>query len=175
MEVLDTVNDEIEQDCEARDEGDEGSESDGSSDSEKENESSSAETSIRSASNPDSPSTQSKPKKLLSHTNDASSDSNSNSSSEGPPTKNPIKKVKNKAKELVESHNASDDGSRGAIGQIEDYKDHRKQLHRKHKGIMQWKATRTADWALGKARNGQSRVSEVFEHQEKSAGIETEV
>lgn len=175
MEVLDTVNDEIEQDCEARDEGDEGSESDGSSDSEKENESSSAETSIRSASNPDSPSTQSKPKKLLSHTNDASSDSDSDSSSEGPPTKNPIKKVKNKAKELVESHNASDDGSRGAIGQIEDYKDHRKQLHRKHKGIMQWKATRTADWALGKARNGQSRVSEIFEHQEKSAGIETEV
>ena len=40
---------------------------------------------------------------------------------------------------------------------------------------MQWKAARTTDWAFTRAKHGGSRVGDVFEHQEKGAGIETEV
>lgn len=58
---------------------------------------------------------------------------------------NPIDKVG----KLMGS-NASDDGSRGLFAQARDYKDHHRQLHRKHRGVMQWKAARTLDWAVGK-------------------------
>jgi hypothetical protein len=170
MEVLDTVNDEMGKD---RESGDEEDESEDSSDSNNENGNNGPE---KSAPNEHSSKHQPpKPKNLISHTNDGSSGPDSSGDEGGSSTKNPIKKAKQKTKELANSHNASDDGSRRGMGQIKDYKDHRKQLHRKHRGIMQWKAARTADWAVGKVKHGKSRASEVFEHQEKGAGVETEV
>ena len=177
MEVLDTVNDEIAKDDEAGDEGSDEEDSEDSSDSDRENDRTAPSTLNGESSNGQPPAPK-KPKKLVTHTNDDSPDSDSSDNDASPQkgsTKNPIKKAKQKAKELVESHNASDDGSRGGIAQIKDYKDHRKSLHRKHKGVMQWKAARTGDWALSKVRHGSSRVSEVFEHQEKAQGVETEV
>ena len=75
----------------------------------------------------------------------------------------------------MKGHNDSDEGSRGAVGQMRDYKDHHRQLHRQHRGVMQWRAARTADWALGKARRGKGKVEGIFEHSEKSNGVETEV
>ncbi|KAG0650100.1 Meiotically up-regulated [Hyphodiscus hymeniophilus] len=163
MEVLDTVNDEIE------DDGDESSESDDSDASEEE------ESNNNHAAN--GVGTQKKPKNLKSHTNDSDTPSESEASPEdaGSSTKNPLKAVKNKSKELLDSHNKSDDGSRGVMGQVKDYKDHRKQLHRKHKGLMQWKGMRSADWALDKVMHGKSKMGEIFEHKEKGQGVETEV
>ncbi|ROW03012.1 hypothetical protein VMCG_05674 [Cytospora schulzeri] len=46
---------------------------------------------------------------------------------------------------LAPGHNDPDDGSRGIRNQLRDYKDHHKQLHRKHRGIMQWRAAREVD------------------------------
>lgn len=80
-----------------------------------------------------------------------------------------------KLKGIVDGHNKSDDGSRGIIGQAKDYKDHHKQLHRKHRGIMQWKGARTADWMGEKMKQGKGKIAGVFEHQERTPGIETEV
>ncbi|KAK3489587.1 uncharacterized protein B0T23DRAFT_363206 [Neurospora hispaniola] len=68
-----------------------------------------------------------------------------------------------------------DDGKRGVVAQVQDYKQHRKQLHRKHRGVMQWKAARTLDWLGGKVKKGKGKVMELGEHGDKDTGIETEV
>jgi hypothetical protein len=149
MEVLDTVNDEIEGDS---DNGVDIDESDSSSDS--------SDQESRTTS-----------KKLKTHTNQDSAGEDSDASG----SRNPIHKLQTNAQDLLEGHNDSDDGSRGPMAQFKDYKDHRKQLHRKNRGIMQWKVARSGDWAMDKVRHGKSKVGEIFEHQEKTTGIETEV
>lgn len=154
MEVLDTVNDEIQSDDDA-----DGVESDSDS-------SDSDQTDNENDSNGKSTS-----KKLATHTNQ--SDSASEDDDKG--TKNPLKQARKLTNDIMKGHNDSNDGSRGAIGQVRDYKDHHRQLHRQHRGIMQWRAARTADWALGKARRGKGKVEGVFEHSEKRNGVETEV
>lgn len=152
MEVLDTVNDEIQSD----DDIDGVDDSDGSDSSQSGNEGHSNDESTS--------------KKLATHTNqpDSSSDDDDRS-------KNPLKKAKKVTTNIMKGHNDSDDGTRGAVGQMRDYKDHHRQLHRQHRGVMQWRAARTADWALGKARRGKGKVEGIFEHSEKSNGVETEV
>lgn len=107
-------------------------------------------------------------KKLKPHTNqDSSSDESDDSSGI-------FSKIKARASDLL-SDNDSNDGERGAKAQLRDYKAHRRQLHRQHRGIMQWKLARTGDWALDKARHGKSKVKGMFEHSDKQAGVETEV
>ena len=152
MEVLDTVNDEIQSD----DDTDGVDDSDGSDSSQSDNEGHSNDESTS--------------KKLATHTNQSDSSSDDDDRS-----KNPLKKAKKVTTNIMKGHNDSDDGSRGAVGQMRDYKDHHRQLHRQHRGVMQWRAARTADWALGKARRGKGKVEGIFEHSEKSNGVETEV
>jgi hypothetical protein len=147
MEVLDTVNDEIQSD----DDTDRVDDSDGSDSSQSGNDESTS-------------------KKLATHTNQSDSSSDDDDRS-----KNPLKKAKKVTTNIMKGHNDSDDGSRGAVGQMRDYKDHHRQLHRQHRGVMQWRAARTADWALGQARRGKGKVEGIFEHSEKSNGVETEV
>ncbi|KAH8773294.1 hypothetical protein BGZ57DRAFT_894525 [Hyaloscypha finlandica] len=152
MEVLDTVNDEIQSD----DDIDGVDDSGGSDSSQSDNEGHSNDESTS--------------KKLATHTNQSDSSSDDDDRS-----KNPLKKAKKVTTNIMKGHNDSDDGSRGAVGQMRDYKDHHRQLHRQHRGVMQWRAARTADWALGKARRGKGKVDGIFEHSEKSNGVETEV
>jgi hypothetical protein len=40
------------------------------------------------------------------------------------------------------SESGEDDGQRGALDSVKDYKKHRKQLHRRNRGLMQWKVCR---------------------------------
>jgi len=150
MEVLDTANDEKE-----RGENDEGTYDD-------ENSEYSTNTSDA---EPSSPETK-KPGKLIGHTNDSTS-----SSGEDVDTKNPLKKAKN----LLNGRQDSNDGSRGPLAQVKDYKDHHKQLHRTHRGIMQWKAARTAEWAVDKAKGTKGKIEGSFEHGDKGQGVEREV
>lgn len=69
----------------------------------------------------------------------------------------------------------SDDGKRGVLDSIKDYKQNRKTLHRKNRGLMQWKAPRTAGWMKTKLEHGQRNVTSLFKHHERETGIETEV
>jgi hypothetical protein len=69
----------------------------------------------------------------------------------------------------------STDGKRGPIDQIEEYKMHSKQLHRKNRGLMQWKGPRTVKWAKDKVVHAEQRVTGLFGHHEREGGIETEV
>ena len=72
--------------------------------------------------------------------------------------------------------NLGEDGKRGPLDQVREYKQHSKQLHRRNRGVMQWKAPRTAAWMKHVAQRGQTKVANVFKHGERNGqGIETEV
>lgn len=134
-------------------------------------------------------------KKLQMHTNDDSTPSSSDdedrgaagSSSSSNLSISDFKKVKNVFRNPIEGlteaattvlapgHNDSEDGSRGLQGQMRDYKDHHKQLHRKHRGVMQWRAAREANHLGGKLTRLRGNISGIFHHDEKDNGIETEV
>ena len=118
------------------------------------------------------------------------SDTSSSSSSESEPdsddpdsnhVENGVKKatstVKRKAMDVLGGHNDPEDGKRGPSAQLQDYKQHHKSLHRRHRGLMQWKGVRTVDWMMGRASRGKEGVKGVFRHGngKGEAGIETEV
>ncbi|KAI0598810.1 hypothetical protein F4775DRAFT_553079 [Biscogniauxia sp. FL1348] len=141
-------------------------------------------------------------KKLRVHTNDDSSASSSDDedNNDGGPSASSrpssssnqllqdFKKVKNMfrnpvdgattgaASALAPGHNDPDDGERGLRAQLRDYKDHHKQLHRKHRGVMQWRVAREADHFGGKLSRLKGSIGGIFHHGEKDeAGIETEI
>ncbi|KAF1914877.1 hypothetical protein BDU57DRAFT_596721 [Ampelomyces quisqualis] len=69
----------------------------------------------------------------------------------------------------------SENGSRGVIDQVKDYKDSAKQLHRKNRGAMQWKGPRTLAWMKHVGDRGKHKVGGLFKHHERTGtGIETE-
>jgi hypothetical protein len=51
--------------------------------------------------------------------------------------------IRNKGSSLITTRDEDheDDGSRGPLNQVNDYKDHRDQLHRRHRGLMEWKVS----------------------------------
>jgi hypothetical protein len=69
----------------------------------------------------------------------------------------------------------SNDGKRGAVETLEEYKNHRKQLHRRNRGLMQWKGPRTLQWMANKMDRGGKKVGSLFNHHERDTEIETEV
>ncbi|KAB5542545.1 hypothetical protein GE09DRAFT_1135570 [Coniochaeta sp. 2T2.1] len=101
----------------------------------------------------------------------AGQDSSSDSDEDG--HKNSVKKLTDRV--LTGDKDGSEDGSRGLRAQVQDYMDHHKSLHRKHRGVMQWKGARTLDWIGSKAKHGKGKVEGIFEHRDKEQGIETEV
>ncbi|KAK4161313.1 hypothetical protein QBC43DRAFT_323828 [Cladorrhinum sp. PSN259] len=88
-------------------------------------------------------------------------------------------RLKSKASSLLDGKKDADDddGERGMRSQIHDYKRDHKRLHRKHRGVMQWKAARTVDWMMDKARDGRGKVSQKLTHHgdKDGQGVETEV
>ncbi|KAI1622840.1 hypothetical protein EDD37DRAFT_633093 [Exophiala viscosa] len=171
MEVLDTANDEHQV---SDDEDEDDSDSDSNSDSTSDTTAASEKQAKR------------KNRKLKTHVNDDSDEADSDTEETGhgklDPTQlaqKPFNVVKDVAAKVldVDGHNDENNGSRGVRAQIRDYKDHRKQLHRKHRGIMQWRATRTVGWMADKVKRGKGRIGEVFEHDDdkKGGGVETEV
>jgi C2 domain len=111
--------------------------------------------------------------------NSTDTSSSSSSDSDSDPIKNSTTKtastLKNKAMDTLGGHNDPNDGKRGPMGQMQDYKDHHKSLHRRHRGLMQWKGVRTVDWMVGRANRGKERVEGIFKHHDREPGIETEV
>ncbi|KAI2621598.1 hypothetical protein GGR54DRAFT_599125 [Hypoxylon sp. NC1633] len=169
MECLDTITDE-------KLEEESGSETDATSDDDSEDET--------------------RRKKLRVHTNDDSSPASSDDEDGGDASKpsspskkslSDLKKVKGILRNPVDSvggaftsavapgHNDPDNGSRGIRDQLRDYKDHHKQLHRRHRGIMQWRPAREANHMSGKLRRLKGNISGIFQHGEKENGVETEV
>lgn len=86
-----------------------------------------------------------------------------------------IRKLKINSKSSTDG--AEDDGHKGGgpIDQIKDYKVHSEQLHRRHRGLMQWKGARTANYLKTKVQHGKDHLTDHFKHHERDPGIETEV
>lgn len=105
--------------------------------------------------------------------NDSDSDSSSSSSSDSDAESTSSSKVPS----FLRSGSSLDqDGKRGPLDSVRDYKTHSKQLHRRNRGMMQWKGPRTLAWGKHLAEKGESKVKGIFKHSERSgAGIETEV
>lgn len=83
--------------------------------------------------------------------------------------------IKDKVMDVTGGRNDPEDGKRGPSAQLQDYKAHHKSLHRRHRGLMQWKGVRTVDWMAGKASRGKEKVEGLFRHDDREPGIETEV
>lgn len=66
-------------------------------------------------------------------------------------------------------------GNGGPVEKIKDYQVHSEQLHRRHRGLMQFKGARTAKWMKTKVEHGKNHMLDTFQHHERSPGIETEV
>ena len=100
---------------------------------------------------------------------DAKKLENGNGSKEAKPSG-----IIDKAKALVEGHKDDKDGRRDPLSELKDYKDHSKELHRRHRGLMQFKAPRTMDWMVTKARHGKGHLEDMVGRGEREPGVETE-
>ncbi|KAM7200717.1 hypothetical protein V8F20_005219 [Naviculisporaceae sp. PSN 640] len=117
-------------------------------------------------------------RKMLRKARADDSSSSSSSDDDSGSESGPIKKLKRKSQSALggkSGEGSDDDGTRGPLAQIQDYKLHHKTLHRKHRGVMQWKAARTLDWMADRAKHGKGKIGDVFRHSDKDTGIETEV
>lgn len=111
------------------------------------------------------------------------SDSSDSSSSEDGDDDTRDEKAPSKANILKEklglidnaSNHEQSEGDSGPIQQLKDYRDNSDQLHRRHRGLMQWKGVRTADWMKEKVEHGKNHVKDTFKHHEREPAIETEV
>lgn len=78
------------------------------------------------------------------------------------------------------SDDSSEDGndnnkSKGPIDKIKDYKEKSGTLHRQHRGLMQWKVARKANWVQSKLKDDlPHKLKDMFTRDSKGQGIETE-
>ncbi|KAK4542102.1 hypothetical protein LTR36_007133 [Oleoguttula mirabilis] len=61
------------------------------------------------------------------------------------------------------------------VDSAKEYKKHMKSEHRRHRGVMQWKVPRTAEFAVHKAERAGAKVAGIFKHHAREPGIQTEV
>ncbi|KDR78890.1 hypothetical protein GALMADRAFT_244535 [Galerina marginata CBS 339.88] len=102
----------------------------------------------------------------------SSSDSSSDEEdegSEGNPPGGPSTKSDGLAKDLGD----------GVVGQFKDFRKRKGELHRKHRGLMQWKAMRNVAW-IGRGVENQAgnlgdKVKGAFKHHDRKIAIEKEV
>lgn len=106
-------------------------------------------------------------------TSSSDSDSSDDSDSDGESGSGP----KQAANDLVKKINPMAGGGCGepVVDQIKDYKKNEKQLHRRHRGLMQWKVARTGQFLKTKVEHGKEHLLERFSHHDREPGIETEV
>ena len=74
------------------------------------------------------------------------------------------------------SNNSNGPGDSGSpINKIKDYKEKSGTLHRQHRGLMQWKLARKADWAQSKLTEDlPNKIKNTFSRKGKVQGVETE-
>ena len=112
---------------------------------------------------------------------DSSSSDSDSSEDEGKGPKHAadglLKKISPNSKSSDGAEANEDDSAQhsGPIDDIRDYKKHSKQLHRRHRGLMQWKVARTGNYVKTKIEHGKDHLLDSFQHHERQPGIETEV
>lgn len=63
----------------------------------------------------------------------------------------------------------------GVMNELKSYMNHHHQLHRRHRGVMQFKAPRTLRWAEHKVENVAHKIGDKFKHREREPDLDTEV
>jgi hypothetical protein len=108
---------------------------------------------------------------------DDGSDGNASDTSSSSDSDSDISILPSFLKKGVKSDSSlGEDGKRGTVDQIKEYKQHSKQLHRKNRGMMQWKGPRTLAWMKHTAEKAENKVEGLFKHGDRDGqGIETEV
>ncbi|KAG8739889.1 hypothetical protein FRC10_005023 [Ceratobasidium sp. 414] len=66
-------------------------------------------------------------------------------------------------------------GRRGPVEMFKNWKEHEHELHREHRGLMQTKPMRTANWLKDGVKKGGHKVQERFAQRSREPEIETEV
>lgn len=107
----------------------------------------------------------------------ADSSDSSDSDEKGPhhTANSVLRKLKIRGKSSTDGAEDDDNRGGGPIDQIEDYKVHKEQLHRRHRGLMQLKGVRTANYLKTKVQHGKDHLTDHFKHHGRDSGIETEV
>ena len=57
------------------------------------------------------------------------------------------------------------------VDQVQDYRRHRKSMHRRHRGLMQWKGARTLEWMADRADRGKDKIVTGVVGRRGAAGI----
>lgn len=66
--------------------------------------------------------------------------------------------------------------SKGPIEKLKEYKEKSGTLHRQHKGLMQWKVARKANWVGNKLKDDlPHKLKDIFSRDRQTQGVETEV
>ncbi|KAH9830601.1 uncharacterized protein C8Q71DRAFT_785114 [Rhodofomes roseus] len=77
--------------------------------------------------------------------------------------------------EVGESGRGSEDGGRkGPIAKLKDWRQHERELHRGHRGVMQAKPARTAQWMKDNVEEGVHAVKERMKMHSREPDVETE-
>lgn len=106
-----------------------------------------------------------------SNTSDSSDSSSSDSESDD---ESGVKKLVPGVLKKGTNSSMDSDGKRGPLDSLKEYKQNSKTLHRKHRGVMQWKGPRTLAWMKHVASKGENKVEGLLHHKERTVGIETE-
>lgn len=105
-------------------------------------------------------------------TTDSSDSSDSSDSDEKGPhhaANGLLHKLKINGKSSTDGAEDHDHKGGGPIDQIKDYRMHSEQLHRRHRGLMQWKGVRTANYLKTKVQHGKDHLTDRFKHHEVRA------
>ena len=68
-----------------------------------------------------------------------------------------------------------DSGKRNVIDEVKDFKDRKDALHRKHRGLMQWKGVRQLAWAKDEVKEKAEEVRDKVKLRQRDGGVDTEV
>ncbi|WPH03805.1 meiotically up-regulated protein [Acrodontium crateriforme] len=77
--------------------------------------------------------------------------------------------------ERAKSGKSGKGGKMNIIDSAKDYRKHQQSENRRNRGLMQWRAPRTARWAIHKAERASENVTDLFKHHRREPGLETEV
>ncbi|QRV80408.1 C2 domain-containing protein [Ceratobasidium sp. AG-Ba] len=66
-------------------------------------------------------------------------------------------------------------GRRGPVQMFKEWKEHEHELHREHRGLMQTKPMRTANWLKDGVKKGGHKIQERFSQHSREPEVETEV
>ncbi|PCH37535.1 hypothetical protein WOLCODRAFT_128544, partial [Wolfiporia cocos MD-104 SS10] len=69
----------------------------------------------------------------------------------------------------------SDNEKKGPVEKLREWKQHEKELHRDHRGVMQFKPGRTAQWVKDNVEEGAHAVKHRFKMHSRQPDVETEV